>query len=239
MSSAACPAHTPTVPRPEAAAGADRRVSELIQHGRDREAAELAAAPAAGFDDDHVHHPGGSMDPLTQLEELGPLLMGVVAGVSAADLDRTTPCTELTVQGVLEHMIGGASAFAAAYRGQEPTEPDVSDVLGGFGPALQELAASMTAPGALDRSIASPFGDLPGDTFARFVVLDGLVHGWDMATATEQPYAPTDELVAAADRFAREVLDPLRDGHTFAAAVEPPPSATPIQRLAAYTGRQV
>jgi DNA-binding NarL/FixJ family response regulator len=51
--------------------------------------------------------------------------------------------------------------------------------------------------------------------------------------------APTDELVAAADRFAREVLDPLRDGHTFAAAVEPPPSATPIQRLAAYTGRQV
>jgi hypothetical protein len=60
-----------------------------------------------------------------------------------------------------------------------------------------------------------------------------------MATATEQPYAPTDELVAAADRFAREVLDPLRDGQTFATAVEPPPSATPIQRLAAYTGRQV
>jgi hypothetical protein len=33
-------------------------------------------------------------------------------------------------------------------------------------------------------------------------------------------------------------VEPLRDGDTFAAAVEPPPPATPIQRLAAFTGRQ-
>ena len=78
---------------------------------------------------------------------------------------------------------------------------------------------------------------MPGETFARFVVLDGLVHGWDMATATGQPYEPPDELVAAADAFAHQALDPLRDGQTFAAAVEPAPDASPIERLAAYTGR--
>ena len=68
----------------------------------------------------------------------------------------------------------------------------------------------------------APFGEVPGETFARFVVLDGLVHGWDMATATGQPYDPPDELVEAADAFAHQALDPLRDGgQTFADAVEP------------------
>jgi uncharacterized protein (TIGR03086 family) len=75
--------------------------------------------------------------------------------------------------------------------------------------------------------------------FARLVVFDGLVHGWDLATATGQKYAPSDQLVAAVTQFASGVLDPLRDGDTFAAAVPPPADATPIERLAALTGRHV
>ena len=97
----------------------------------------------------------------------------------------------------------------------------------------------MGAPGALDQTVAAPFGDVPGETFARFVVLDGLVHGWDIATATGQSYDPSDELVAAADAFAHQALDPLRDGTTFAAAVQPATDASPIERLAAYTGRHL
>jgi uncharacterized protein (TIGR03086 family) len=68
--------------------------------------------------------------------------------------------------------------------------------------------------------------------------LDGLVHGWDLAAATGQPYEPTDALVAEAEAYARQAVEPLRDGDTFGPAAVPPPSATPIQRLAAFTGRQ-
>ena len=178
------------------------------------------------------------MDTLTQLGHLGPLLAGVVGGISPDELDRQTPCSQFTVRGVLEHMIGGATLFAAAYRGETPKDPDTSDVLAGFLPVLEELGGSIAAPGALDQTIATPFGDFDGDTFARYVVLDGLVHGWDMATATGQAYDPPDELVAAADAFARQTIDPLRDGDTFATAVEPAAGATPIERLAAYTGRR-
>jgi uncharacterized protein (TIGR03086 family) len=141
------------------------------------------------------------------------------------------------VRGVLEHMIGGATMFAAAYRGEAPAEPDLTDPLTGIQDALGALGDAISAPGALDRTIAGPFGEVDGESLARFVVLDGLVHGWDLAVATGQPYAPSDELVAAVDGFARQALEPLRDGQTFAAAVEPAPGATPIQRLAAYTGR--
>lgn len=178
------------------------------------------------------------MDPLTQLAQLGPLLAETVGAITPDQLDRPTPCAEFTVRGVLEHMIGGATAFSAAYRGESPTEADTSDVLAAFGPALNDLAAAISETGALERTIPAPFGEVPGDTFARFVVLDGLVHGWDLATATGQVYNPPTELVAEVDTFARHTLDPLRDGQTFGHPVEPSPDAAPIERLAAYTGRR-
>jgi uncharacterized protein (TIGR03086 family) len=204
-------------------------VPGLIEAGLDREAAVRGAARTATA--------GGPMDPITQLEQLGPHLGGVVAGIAPDQLEDPTPCAELTVRGVLEHMLTGATAFAAAYRGEEPGEPDLGDPLGRFHEVLGDLVSAISAPGALDRTVQAPFGPLPGEAFARFVVLDGLVHGWDLARATGQVYDPPDELVAAAEAFARQALDPLRDGDTFKDAVEPPAGATPIDRLAAYTGR--
>ena len=200
-------------------------VSELIAAGRDHEAARLATR-------------GGTLvDPLTQLDKIGPALGGVVAGIREDQLDAPTPCSSFTVRGVLEHMISGATAFAAAYRGVPAASPDVSDPLGGFGPALGDLLAAAAEPGALERTVEAPFGAVPGEVFARFIALDGLVHGWDLAVATGQPYSPPDDVVAAAQAFAESTLDPLRDGDTFAAAVPAAADATPIERLVAYTGR--
>ena len=178
------------------------------------------------------------MDPITQLEQLGPHLGAVVATIRPDQLDNPTPCAEFTVEGVLEHMVGGATKFAGAFRGFQGGDPETSDVLAEFGPALSALAEAIHSPGVLGRTIEAPFGEVSGDTLARFVVLDGLVHGWDLATATDQPYEPPATLVAEAEAFAHQALGPLRDGDTFAPAVEPPPSATPIERLAAFTGRR-
>lgn len=177
------------------------------------------------------------MDVLSQLDEVRRLLADVVGDVTPDELDNPTPCTEFTVRGVLEHMVGGATMFAAAFRGVEPGEP-ATDVLAGFDPTIADMIAAMREPGALDRTVQAPFGAVDGSTFARFVVLDGLVHGWDLATATGQRYEPPDALVDAARSFADDALEPLRDGTTFAEAVEAPPSATPIERLAAFTGRR-
>lgn len=229
-------------PAPPAATLGDvteRDVAELIALGRDREAASLADARARRTSDDHAQYQGGQMDVLTQLQELDPVVAGVVRRIEPNDLDNQTPCAEFTVRGVLEHMIGGATMFAAAFRGTEPGTPDTDDVLFAFGPTLADLFDAMRQPGALDRTIQAPFGEVPGEYFARFVVLDGLVHGWDLATATAQPYEPSVELVTAAQSFATDALAPLRDGTTFAEAVEAPPSATPMERLAAFTGRKV
>lgn len=220
-------------------AGDDARLNDtitrLIQQGRDREAAELASerlAPPAR---------GGPMDPITQLDAIVPLLDGLVAPIGDDHLDTPTPCARFTLRQVLEHMIAGATTFAAAFRGAEPPEgPLPDDLVAAFPVAMAELQAAMRAPGALDRTIAAPFGEVPGDAFARFVAMDGLVHGWDIATATGREYDPPAELVAEVDAFARQAIaDGMRDGDTFAAARTAPDGAAPIEHLVAFTGRTI
>ena len=179
------------------------------------------------------------MDIDEQFAELGPLLTGVVGSIDAAQLDDPTPCSEFSVRGVLEHMLAGATVFAAAFRGDEAADPDTSDPLGAFPGVLGSLAESVLAPGNRDKTVASPFGPVPGELFARFIVLDGLVHGWDLATATGQPYEPSPELVSEVRAFAEQALPMTRGSGAFADAMPAPEGATPIEELAALTGRTV
>ena len=98
----------------------------------------------------------------------------------------------------------------------------------------------MHSPGAQDRTLHAPFGDVPGSMFARYTAFDGLVHGWDLSRATGLPYDPPDSLVAEVEAFAREIVQPaMRDGDTFAAETEAPPDASHLDRLVAFSGRQI
>ena len=179
------------------------------------------------------------MDPRDQLDEIVPLLNALVADLDDTKLAASTPCASFDVRKVLDHMVGGATMFAGAFRGEAPATPPTSgSIVDAFTSAMAELQASMRSPGAMERTIAAPFGEVPGETFARFVALDGLVHGWDIATATGQPYDPPADVVREADAFARQAIgDDMRDGDTFAAAKEAPADAAPIVHLVAFTGR--
>src|ERR1700736_2506904 len=85
-----------------AVANLDRRVTELIEAGRDREAAELGARGVLTPPTAASSHPiGGPMDPLSQLDQLAPLLAGVVGGISPGQLDRPPPGAEFPGRGVL------------------------------------------------------------------------------------------------------------------------------------------
>lgn len=181
------------------------------------------------------------MDPRHQLDDILPRLNELVGSLSDAQLDAPTACAKFAVRDILEHMIGGATMFAGAFRGVAPVDRSgETDLVATFPTAMADLQEAVHSPGALERTIAAPFGEVPGDAFARFVALDGLVHGWDIATATGQAYEPPSEIVTEVDAFARQAIsDGMRDGDTFAAAVEPPAHASPLVQLVAFTGRQV
>jgi uncharacterized protein (TIGR03086 family) len=223
-------------------------VTELIALGRDREA--VAAATRDSHTQATPSRPstlieqGEAVDGVQQLDEVIPLLEALVDQIRPDQLDDSTPCANFTVSSVLEHMIGGATAFAPAFRGEAAPETAAGAAAGTLHErwrrAMDDLSSAVHAPGAQERTIAAPFGDVPGSMFARYVAFDGLVHGWDLATATGQRYAPRKQLVSEADAFARELLQPeMRDGDTFAAEKPAPAEATPLERLVAFTGRSL
>lgn len=183
------------------------------------------------------------MNGVDQLDQLLPTLQAVVAQITPDQLDQPTPCANFTVAGVLEHMIGGASAFAPAFRGDvaaATAAPPTGTVQQRFRTAMTELLEAVHSPGAQERVIPAPFGEMPGSVFARYVAFDGLIHGWDVTTTVGQPYEPADALVAEVDAFARDLLKPqMRDGDTFAAETEAPAGSSRLERLVAFSGRQV
>lgn len=185
------------------------------------------------------------MDVTDQLTEILPTLSATVDRIYGLQLDQATPCSRFTVHDVLNHMIVGGGTFAYLFRGERPPEIEAPIVYGWvpakeFRQAMDDLLDAVNSPGALDRMISTPLGEMRGDDFARFVAFDGLVHGYDLASATGQEYDPPADVVAAVDEFARTAITPeMRDGDTFAAPTSPPDDATPLERLVAFSGRTI
>ena len=208
-------------------------IADLIVLGRDREA--VAAAT-------RTSNQGEAMDGVQQLDEIIPLIEKVVEQIRADQLDNPTACANFTVTGVLEHMIGGATHFSPAFRGEAAgsAAPLEGELIDRWSRAMAELLSSLHSPGAQERTVTAPFGEVPVAAFARYTAFDGLVHGWDLSRATGLPYEPPDDLVAEVDAFARQFVQPeMRDGDTFAAETEAGPEATTLERIVAFSGREI
>lgn len=185
------------------------------------------------------------MEPTEQLTVILPAISDLVDRIEPAHLHNPTPCANFDLSDVIDHMTVLGGSFSYLFRGLEPPEPQAREDDGQvpsaeFRKVMHDLLDAVHSDGALDRTISSPVGAMPGHTFARLVAFDGLVHGWDIARATGLAWQLPDDVVAAVDSFARAALsDDLRDGDTFGEATTAPANATPIEQVAAFSGRAV
>ena len=182
------------------------------------------------------------MDGVQQLDEIIPLIEKVVEQIRPDQLDNPTACAQFTVAGVLEHMIGGATHFSPAFRGGEAGSAPALEgpITDRWNRAMAELLDSLHSPGAQERTVTAPFGEVPVSDFARYTAFDGLIHGWDLSRATGLPYDPPDDLVGQVGAFARELraAGDARRRHLRAPRSTPPPTparSTPSRRSAAVT----
>ena len=173
----------------------------------------------------------------------------VLAGVTPAQLDESTPCVSWTVRELVNHIVGGTTYFTAlAETGQPPEEGEAPDVAGAddrvavFNKGAAQAVEAFSADGAMDRVMHLPFGDLPGGVFVNIAAIDTFTHGWDLAKATGQPTdldpALATEMLGVAQTF---LPDEMRgpEPAPFGPRVEPPAGASPADQLAAFLGRQV
>jgi uncharacterized protein (TIGR03086 family) len=182
---------------------------------------------------------------LTDLDRSLAAAEAVVAGIKDEQWTAPTPCTELDVRGVLNHLVRGNLLFAAIIADEPRPEPGTDhlrdDPLTAFGDAAARLRAAFGAPRALEEIYTSPFGTGPGAVLAHVRVVEVLTHGWDLARATGQPAEFPDDVAERALAGTRRALTdrPQGPGAPFAAEVPVPQDAPPMDRLAGFLGRRV
>lgn len=171
-------------------------------------------------------------------------LRALVTAVPDDALGRPTPCPDMTVAALLDHIAGLSVAF---------THAATKEPLDGAGPSadagnladdwrtlipgrLAALAAAWHDDDAWEgTTMAGPI-EMPAPDAAAVALDEVVVHGWDLAVATGQPYAVDDGLLPVVEGFVASFGDERPPG-LFGPAVVPPDDASPLERVIALTGR--
>jgi uncharacterized protein (TIGR03086 family) len=189
-----------------------------------------------------------------QILDLGPTTRAVarlVQGVSDTQLDAPTPCPAYSVGDVAEHIAGLTLAFTAAarkegnYGGDGPPPPgDAARLEPGWRDRvvadLAELADAWQDPSAYEGQTQAGGVDMSGAEAGMVALNELVVHGWDLARASGQPYDVDDAAVSACVEFGELFSGPGTEemrGDAFGPVVEVPTDATPLDRLVGLMGR--
>jgi uncharacterized protein (TIGR03086 family) len=169
-----------------------------------------------------------------------------VAGITAAQHHLPTPCDGWDVRSLLNHVVSGN--LWAAELGTGRTIDEVGDrldgdvlgdgVLAAYDASAKAAAATFEAPGALDAPCAVSYGPVPGSVYAGHRFVDILIHGWDLAVATDQDTNLDPALVDAAHELLLSQADMVRGSGAFGADIAVSPDAGRQTRLLAFIGRK-
>ncbi|MER7026713.1 MULTISPECIES: TIGR03086 family metal-binding protein [Streptomyces] len=198
-------------------------------------AAELGGVYDAGPD---AWQPAGVLDAcarvLAAVEEL-------VGAVSPDQFGLPTPCARWDVRALLQHLVRENLLWTGLADGAPRTDLAADhlgeDHLAAFRAAAQGSLTAFHRPGMLDQR----YGPAPGRRIVEQLVMEMLVHGWDLATALGHPRDLVPDLAEAALPLAHEIYGnlPRTPGGSFAPLRPAPEGATALDRLAGYLGRSV
>ncbi|WP_020673312.1 TIGR03086 family metal-binding protein [Amycolatopsis nigrescens] len=186
---------------------------------------------------------------MLDLEPATSVLARLVENIKDEQLDAPTPCPEMTVGALLDHVDGLSLAFAEAAAkttpGPEGRVPS-ADAAGlrpdwrtGIPQRLAELAQAWRVEDAWTGMTAAGGVELPGDVAGLVALDEVIVHGWDLAVATGQDFGAPEPLVEATFDFVRPSAEENPEGSPglFGPPVPVPASAPAIDRLIGLTGR--
>ncbi|MEJ8277627.1 TIGR03086 family metal-binding protein [Pseudonocardia spirodelae] len=187
--------------------------------------------------------------PVLDLAPTARAVADVVTAVGEDQLGLPTPCADMTVAALLDHLHGLAWAFTHAARKSPEaagTAPHadaahlVADWRSAVPARLDELAEAWRDPAAWEGVTAAGGVEMPGEV-GGVIALDELVlHGWDLAVATGRPFAPDDDAVAAVLEFTTAMSVPgeeaSREG-LFGPVVPVPADAPAFDRALGNSGR--
>ncbi|MVO86872.1 TIGR03086 family protein [Streptomyces sp. p1417] len=187
------------------------------------------------------------------LPDFGPqtrLVARLAEAVPDDRLEGPTPCPDYAVRHLLGHITGLATAFADAGRKRlgPTTDTDPSSTLPDIGPdwreelprALDDLAAVWRDPAAWTGDTRAGGVELTGDVAGVIALNELVVHGWDLARATGQEYAPDAASLAVSHAMvsATAAESPDARGTLFGPPVPVRDEAPLLEQVVALSGRE-
>ncbi|MGA4986439.1 TIGR03086 family metal-binding protein [Streptomyces cellulosae] len=183
--------------------------------------------------------------------DLGPqtrIVARLAEGVTDAQLADATPCPRYAVRHLLGHLLGLSVAFCDAGRKDLGATTDTApqDALPDVGPAwraelpkaLDELAEAWRDPAAWTGMTRAGGIDMPGEVTAAVALDELVIHGWDLARATGQPYTPDPAALESAHAFLRAAAEEGDRGEGIFGPVVPVPADAPLlDRALGLSGR--
>ncbi|MEV7084559.1 TIGR03086 family metal-binding protein [Streptomyces sp. NPDC093085] len=145
-----------------------------------------------------------------------------------------TPCDEWDVRAVVDHLLDVQGRFRVTMTGGE--KPATST----FEDNTTALIAAFGQEGALERTVTTRLGHLPGRTALDILTMEHLIHGWDLGRATGRTPSVGDSVVERVIAFC-EIMKPRLPPHlrNFKDAQPVTEGASALDRLAALSGRTV
>jgi len=182
------------------------------------------------------------MDLIALAEQVFPQAAGLAANVTPSQYTNRTPCSEWDVHALLNHMVSTHHLFAELLADQVPAEP--LDMVGddpgtAYANAIKLSLEAFRQPGALDKTITLPSGPTPGSMALGMLIMDNIVHGWDLAQGTGQEQPIDDQLAAGYLEQMRGMPFPRQPdpGAIFAQPVPIADDAPASKQLLAFLGR--
>ncbi|HVX45936.1 MAG TPA: TIGR03086 family metal-binding protein [Mycobacteriales bacterium] len=160
----------------------------------------------------------------------------VLAGVADDQLAEPTPCAEYTVRDLIAHIDQVARGFAALARGRDE-EPAGEDWRADAARNVRALGAAWDEPAAWRGSSAVAGPDLSNELWGKIAFTEIVVHGWDLARATGQPFELPEATVRACLDHVAVFVPNAPVPEIWGTVVTPPPDATLLEQVVAITGR--
>jgi uncharacterized protein (TIGR03086 family) len=185
---------------------------------------------------------------MQELADALDLARDVVARVDPGQWDLPTPCPDWSVRQLVNHLVSGQLMFARIFAGEalesvagmRAQDQLGDDPVGAYDSSAQALLEAVARPGALAQTVRVPMGTVPGMVAVHLRIVEALVHGWDLARATGQPFEVPAALAAGEIAFSKQGLAMLSpDRRPFGDPQPVPDQAPAIDHLAALLGRSV
>ena len=178
------------------------------------------------------------------MAEAATTVASAVRAGAGADLAGPTPCGDWNLRTLVQHFVGTSGAFVRAgqTKALDPDDPwggnavlEEADWAGQLADRVTAAGHAWSSPEAWTGSVEG--AQMPATAVGELVLIELMLHGWDVARAGGQELVVSDELGAEVLRCLEPTVEQGQQFEVYGPPVSVPAGAPAFARALGRSGR--